>query len=154
LKSKTSQKQEEILVRRSRIAELYSKGMSERSIAKQLDIPRSTINLDVRRKALTYIKTFEERLPYEYESMIAGVRLLLKKNWEILDNEESSDKAVASAAHIILTCYEKLSEQLKDEYEIMDGMNGAEGLEPELTFKDRATQEAYERDKLNKGRVF
>lgn len=120
-----SDKKEAILFRRSRIKELRAKGFAtDAAIAHHLGCSRQTITSDLkvlRRQAYTDVKEFSEKLPFEYDSMMAGVRLLLKRNWETLDNAESSDRAKASASHIILSCYEKLGEQLKDRYDIMNG---------------------------------
>lgn len=100
---------ERILVRRSKVIELYSQGLSEREMAKALNIPRSTINLDVRvmrRQARTNVKTFvEDRLPFEHESLMIGIRSVLKKARTIINDERSTEKAVSNALHLVLDCY-------------------------------------------------
>ena len=89
--------------------ELYSQGLSEREMAKALNISRSTINLDVRvmrRQARTNVKTFvEDRLPFEHESLMTGIRRVLKKVWGIINDERSTEKAVANTLHLVLDCY-------------------------------------------------
>ena len=89
--------------------ELSSQGLSEREMAKALNISRSTINLDVRvmrRQARTNVKTFVEvRLPFEHESLMTGIRCVLKKVWGIINDERSTEKAVANTLHLVLDCY-------------------------------------------------
>ena len=85
--------------------ELYSRGLSEREMAKALNISRSTINLDVpvmRRQARTNVKTFvEDRLPFEHESLMTGIRCVLKKVWGIINDERLTEKAVANTLHLM-----------------------------------------------------
>jgi hypothetical protein len=91
------------------VIELYSQGLSERDMAKSLNIPRSTINLDVRvmrQQARTNVKTFvEDRLPFEHETLMTGIRNVLKKAWAIINDESSTEKAVSNALHLVLDCY-------------------------------------------------
>jgi hypothetical protein len=91
------------------VIELYSQGLSERDMAKALNIPRSTINLDVRvmrQQARANVKTFvEDRLPFEHESLMIGIRGVLKKAWDIVNDEHSTEKAVSNALHVVLDCY-------------------------------------------------
>jgi hypothetical protein len=78
-------------------------------MAKKLNIPRSTINLDVRvmrRLARTNVKTFvEDRLPFEHESLMIGLRSVLKKAWAIINDGHSTEKAVSNALHLIVDYY-------------------------------------------------
>jgi hypothetical protein len=91
------------------VIELYSQGLSERDMAKSLSIPRSTINLDVRvmrEQARANVKTFvEDRLPFEHESLMIGIRNVLKEAWAIVNDEHSTEKAVSNALHLVLDCY-------------------------------------------------
>jgi hypothetical protein len=53
-------------------------------------------------QAKTNIKTFvEERLPWELESLMVRVKKVLKKAWDVVNGEHSSEKAVANALHIL-----------------------------------------------------
>jgi IS30 family transposase len=153
---KLSDTKEKILFRRGMVTELKAKGLTDGAIAERLGVARTTIVSDVRvlrRQTDAKIEEFQAKLPYEYDTMITGVKLLLKRNCEILDNPNSSDKAVTNAAHIILSCYEKLSEQLKDKYEIMDGIS--ESQPPtKLSLEEQAYKEAAEADYRRRQRVF
>lgn len=94
--SALSNAKESILVRRSKVIELYTQGLNETQIGKALDIPRATIGSDVRvmrQQAKTDIKKFvENRLPYEHETLIVGIKAVLKKAWNIIEKEHSSEK--------------------------------------------------------------
>lgn len=83
---------------------MYSQGLSEREMAKVLDIPRSTINFDIRvmrRQARTNVKTFiEDRLPFEHESLMIGIGSVLKRAWNII-NDESSCKCVTYSTRLL-----------------------------------------------------
>jgi DNA-binding transcriptional regulator LsrR (DeoR family) len=153
---KLSDKKEDILFRRAKITELHSIGYTtDKSIAEQLGCSRQTVNSDLRvlrRQANTKIEEFTSKLPYEFDVMIAGVKQLLKRNWEILNSEQSTEKAKDNASHIILSCYERLSDQLKDKFDIIDGLTGEVSRRPSL--EEQVISEACERERLNKQRVF
>jgi hypothetical protein len=74
-----------IVLRRSKVIELYSQGLTETETYKALNIPRSTIAADLRvlrRQAATNIKTFvEDKLAWEHESLKTGVKQVLKRSW-------------------------------------------------------------------------
>lgn len=78
-------------------------------MAKALNIPRGTINLDIRvlrQQVRTNVKSFgEERLPFEYESLMTGISSMLKKTWNVVNDESSTEKAVANTLHVVLDCY-------------------------------------------------
>ena len=121
-----SNTKEKIILRRSKVIELYSKGLSENEMSKALNIPRSPIGSDIRvmrQLARTNVQTFiEERLPWEHESLMTGVKQVLKRAWSVLEDEHSSEKAVVNAMHIILRCYE-FKRQL-----LIDGIDSAIGV--------------------------
>ena len=80
----------------------------------------------MKQKALTNIQTFiETKLPHEYESLMTGVKLLLRRAWSVLENEDSSEKAVANAMFTILKCYEHKRELLMDMIEVQQGVSNA-----------------------------
>jgi len=78
-------------------------------MSKELNIPRSTIGSDIRvmrQQARTNIRTFvEKRLPFEHDSLMIGIKGILKMAWAIIKDEHSSEKAVANALHLVLDCY-------------------------------------------------
>lgn len=85
-----------MLARRSRILELYSQGLTERKISLALNIPRSTIGVDIRvlrRTVIKNIKDFEERLAFEHESLMVGISAVLERAWNILNCVSNLDTA-------------------------------------------------------------
>jgi hypothetical protein len=60
----------------------------------------------MRQQARANVKTFvEDRLPFEHESLMIGLRSVLKKAWAIVNDEHSTEKAVSNALHLVLDCY-------------------------------------------------
>jgi hypothetical protein len=105
---KLTEHKEKVLLRRSRVIELNSEGRSQREIATILNASHGIINSDLavlRRQARINIKTYvEDQLPMEHQSCMVGVRNLIRKAWNIIYDENSSEKAVANAMHLVLEC--------------------------------------------------
>ena len=49
---------------------------------------------------------------------MTGVKQVLKRAWSVLEDEHSTEKAVANAMHIILRCYEFKRQLLVDGTEV------------------------------------
>jgi predicted transcriptional regulator len=161
---KLSDNKERILLRRSLVTEYYSQGLNEAQIAKRLNIPRPTIYADMsilRRQAITNISTFiEKKLPHEYESLMTGDKILLRKAWDVLENEQSSEKAVANAMFTILKCYEHRRELIMGMIEVQKGVSMALGdkvglgLESHHMLVDKQRVEAFQAEKHRSQAIF
>jgi orotate phosphoribosyltransferase-like protein len=154
-----SDTKEKIILRRSRVIELHSKGMSENQMARELNVARTTINSDIRvmiNQAFTKIESFEKRVPYEFDSMIYGVKRLLVYAWSILESEQSSEKAVANAMLVVLSCYKQLRELQMDKTDIQEVLpHFTERKESRLeSWRDRQMREAYEAERYRQERIF
>jgi DNA-binding CsgD family transcriptional regulator len=159
-----SDKKEEILFRRARITELRSKGLrTDSAVAKELGCSRQTVNSDIRvlrRQYDTQIKTWAEtKLAYEYETIEAGVWSLLRWAWDRLNDESSSERMKVSASVIILRCYGEMREQMVDKFNIQNGKAEQELFKspaplPSSLVEEQAIRDAFERIRLEKGRVF
>ena len=107
---KLSEAKERVFLRRSRSVELNAKGKSQQARADTLHVAASTVNSDLqvlRRQARTNIQTYvEHQLPFEHNSLMVGITKLPRKAWDILEDEKSSEKAIANAMHLILNCYD------------------------------------------------
>ena len=114
------------------IIDAYSKGLNQVEISQKLSIPRSTVGADLgvlRRQCKTNVDTFiNEHLPMEYESLKIGVTKLLKHSWEILEDENSSDKMVSVSIQSILSCY-NFKRQLLESFTNMPSYNISEFIE-------------------------
>ena len=157
---KLSDKKTQILLRRGQITELYSKGLSENEMARELDVAQATISSDLRvmrNQALTKTQTFTEKeLPHEIDSLMVSNKLLTKKAWAILDNEESSEKMIATAMFTILKCNEQKRTFLMDKCEIQTKMKLMQSSAEEAasSLADRQMQEAYEAERYRQERIF
>jgi DNA-binding CsgD family transcriptional regulator len=105
---KLSEHKEKVQLRRSRVTELNAEGRSQREIATILHVSHGIINSDLavlRRQARINIRTYvDQQLPFEHQSCMAAVAKLLRKAWDIINDEHSSEKAVANAMHTVLDC--------------------------------------------------
>jgi Homeodomain-like domain len=83
-----------ITERRERVIILLAQGMSECEIAAELKVGQSTICRDVKalnKESQEIIKTIEkEYYPLEFRSIINSLRLVLKKSWDIVNDESGN----------------------------------------------------------------
>jgi hypothetical protein len=135
---------EKVQLRRSRVIELNAEGHSQRQIAAELHVSQGIINSDLavlRRQARTNIKTYvEDQLPFEHQSCMVGIYNLLRKAWDIIYNENSSEKAVANAMHCVLAClaFKRTLLMDKTQLKVMNEeiKHEAEALELEAAMSD------------------
>ncbi len=73
---------------------MISKGLSEKEIARILKVNQSTISRDIRaikKKSQELIaSSVKEVLPYEYSKSIRSMEQLIKKCWEIIDDQTAN----------------------------------------------------------------
>jgi transposase len=85
LSRKVESSQTQIEWRRSKVAELDSKGHSQPEISRMLQVSIGTVNRDLsilRQQANTNIKRYiNERLPEEYEKCMVGITAILREAW-------------------------------------------------------------------------
>ena len=148
-----SDKKEEIILRRGRVAELYSQHKSENEMARELNVCRVTINSDLRvlrNKALSDQKEFIEKyLPHKYETLETSNKLLSKWAWSVLDNPESNEKMIEIAVSTIHKCNDQIRVLIGDK--IQAQLNTPEHG---LNLEDKQRLEAYEADYRRSQRVF
>ncbi len=84
--------------RRSKIAELDSKGHSQPEIASILQVSIGTVNRDLsilRQQAKSKIKKYiDERLPEEYEKCLVGLNEITKEAWNTAYNTEDKREKI------------------------------------------------------------
>ena len=160
---KLSDKKQEVLLRRGQVAELHSQGLTEQQMAKRLDCSQATISSDIRvmvNQALTNIQRYERRVPYEYESMLTGIKLILRREWTVYINEQSAftDKQVQSAKDTILKCYAQIRDLIIDKSNISEVMPALLRESPLISQRqekdDRLAREAYESQRRRDQAVF
>ena len=76
----------------------------------------------LRQKALTDLQKFDEQMPYEYQSMLNGIKHLLQKAWSILDKEHATEREIAVAVHAIISCYQQKRDLLVDLSNIQEAL--------------------------------
>lgn len=114
-----------VVWRRSRVAELDSKGYSQPEIASVLRVSLGTINADLKSLRLEAKENFrnhiEDRLPHEYERCLVGLNLILKEAWTLY-NETKSTKERLHALSLAKECCEKKLDLLTNATAIRDAI--------------------------------
>jgi hypothetical protein len=94
--------------RRSKVAELDSKGHSQPEIAAILQVSIGTVNRDLsylRQQAKENImKYIDERLPEEYEKCLIGVTSILKEAWNTAQQRQDKREKI-HALSLAKDCY-------------------------------------------------
>jgi DNA-binding CsgD family transcriptional regulator len=115
---KLSDAKDRVILRRSQIAESYSKGHNIYQISDILHIPKSTVSKDLRimrRLAVTNVDSFiKERLPFEIDSMLTGSTQLLRKAFAVIENPQVTEKSLWAATDKILSIYAFRRELMQD----------------------------------------
>ena len=106
-----------ISLRQSKIAELLAQGYTNQSdIARKLNVSEPTVSRDVQfldRQAKENLRIHvERRIPFEIEKCYTGLNLVLRKAFDITDQENAKISDKIAALHVILTTYDKISEVL------------------------------------------
>jgi predicted transcriptional regulator len=101
-----------IQLRRAKVLELVAQAIPQNGIAKHLGVSPATISLDMqylRETAKTNIRNhIEERIPMQYEEYQAGLKLILRKTYDIVDKSTSKPQEVLSAMSLAVDIYGKL----------------------------------------------
>jgi hypothetical protein len=75
------------------VLDLSSKGLTEREIAKTLNISQTTIHRDIdilRQQARQNISSYiDEQLPTEYQKCLVGITAIMKESWKTAETAES-----------------------------------------------------------------
>jgi hypothetical protein len=91
---------ENIELRRGKVLELLAKGMLKSEIAKTLNVSNALISIDVqylqetaRYKIQNHV---EKRIPMQYEECQAGLKLILRRAFEISDKSTKPQEVIAA----------------------------------------------------------
>jgi predicted transcriptional regulator len=102
-------KQPNLEWRRDRIVELYSEGRNQSQIAQILKISQPTVFRDLRyqrRQSRNKVKTYlDEYLPFEHNVCQVGINRILRKVWDFINNNQSSEKVIFQALSLAKDCY-------------------------------------------------
>jgi DNA-binding CsgD family transcriptional regulator len=137
-------------LRQSRIAELLAKGYTNQGIiARELNVSEATVSQDIKflekQAQMNLQNHIKRRVPLEMEHCYTGLKIVLRKAYEVFDNSTRSSEKL-QALQLILTTYDKLQELLLDENEIVDMLQNRErGMEERLELrKEEIIQRAKE----------
>jgi predicted transcriptional regulator len=99
-------------LRRAKCLELVAQAVPQNKIAEQLGVSPATVSLDLqylRCTAQQKLKThIEERIPAQFEVCQAGLKLLLGKMYDIINNKSSKPQEVLAATGVAVDIYGKL----------------------------------------------
>jgi DNA-binding transcriptional regulator LsrR (DeoR family) len=105
----SNNKQSNLEWRRNRIVELYSEGRNQSQIAQILKISQPTVFRDLqyqRRQSRNKVKTYlDEYVPFEHNTCQVGINKILRKAWDIINDDDSSENAVFKALSLAKDCY-------------------------------------------------
>jgi predicted transcriptional regulator len=100
-----------IQLRRAKVLELAAQAIPQNEIAQKLGVSPATVSLDMqylREAAMSNIQNhIEERIPMQYEECHTGLRLILRKTYDII-NSSTKPKEVLSAMGLAVDIYGKL----------------------------------------------
>jgi hypothetical protein len=101
-----------IQLRRAKVLELVAQAIPQNEIAQKLGVSPATISLDMqylRETAKSNIQShIEERIPMQYEECQAGLKLILRKTYEIVDNKSKRTEEQLAAMNLAVNIYGKL----------------------------------------------
>jgi IS30 family transposase len=113
--------------RRDIILQKLSQGYSQSEIARELRLHPSTISLDcqfLRNQAAANLQEhIEERIPMRYAEVNEGLKLLLRKAWQIINNPNSKTSEILSAITSVANVYDKWLTVSTDEKTILQAIN-------------------------------
>ena len=105
----SNNKQSNLEWRRNRIVELYSEGRNQSQIAQILKISQPTVFRDLqyqRRQSRNKVKTYlDEYVPFEHNTCQVEINKILRKAWDIINDDDSSENAVFKALSLAKDCY-------------------------------------------------
>jgi hypothetical protein len=108
MKSDLKYEKENIELRRGKVLELDAQGYSQHDIATILNVSVGLVNSDlqiIRAQAKENIRLYiEEKLPEEYNKVLAGLNSILKESWGI-SSSTADNREKISALELAQKCY-------------------------------------------------
>jgi predicted transcriptional regulator len=99
-------------LRRAKVLELVAQAVPQNQIAQKLGVSPATISLDMqylRESAKSNIRNhIEERIPAQFEECHAGLKLILRKTYEILEDKSKRTEEQLTAMSLAVNIYGKL----------------------------------------------
>jgi predicted transcriptional regulator len=99
-------------LRRAKVLELVAQAVPQNQIALKLGVSPATISLDMqylRENAKSKIRThIEDRIPMQYEECQTGLKLILRKTYEILEDKSKKTEEQLTTMSLAVNIYGKL----------------------------------------------
>jgi predicted transcriptional regulator len=99
-------------LRRAKVLELVAQAVPQNQIALKLGVSPATISLDMqylRETAKSNIsRHLEERIPAQFEECQTGLKLILRKTYEIVEDKSKRTEEILSAMSLSVSIYGKL----------------------------------------------
>jgi transcriptional regulator with XRE-family HTH domain len=129
-------KEVETQLRRDRVLELTSKGLTQQEIADRLKYSQQTISNDIiylRKEARENLQQHAQELPYHYEQALSNLRSVIKEAWALA--EQTKDERLKASLFTII----------KDVTESMlEVLSAGDLIEKEVTAAELAAKKAEE----------
>ncbi|MFL6483764.1 MAG: hypothetical protein ACJ70Z_03490 [Nitrososphaera sp.] len=96
-------KEVETQLRRDRVFELASKGLTQQEIADRLNYSQQTISNDfiyLGKKARENLQQYSQELPYYYEQALSNLRSLRKEAWALA--EQTKDERLKASFMLVI----------------------------------------------------
>jgi hypothetical protein len=99
-------------LRRAKVLELVAQAVPQNQIAQMLSVSPATISLDMqylRETAKSNIRNhIEERIPAQFEECQTGLKLILRKSYEIVDDKSKRTEEHLAAMNLAVNIYGRL----------------------------------------------
>src|SRR5215207_9258093 len=101
-----------IELRRAKVLELIAQAIPQNEITQKLGVSSATVSLDLqylREKAKANIRNHvDEAIPMQYAECQAGLKLILRKTYDIVDDKSKRTQEILSAMSLAVDIYGKL----------------------------------------------
>jgi hypothetical protein len=127
---------ENIQLRRSKVLELTAQAIPQNLIAEQLGVSKACVSLDMQYLRCTAAKNLqshiEEIIPMRYSECEEGLRIVLRRAFEISNNPNSKTSEVLQSLALVSDTIGKLMNLSTDEKTIVQAISWIENKKKEL----------------------
>ena len=137
--------------RRDQILIRLSKGYSQSQIAKEMQLHPSTISLDcksISEQSQRDLKDLvDKRVPMRYLECEVGLKAVLKKAWEIVDNPNTEISEIRQTLTLLANTYDKLMELSVNGEVLSKGLSIIERIKGEIIKREQQLEQFQSKSK-------